>query len=171
MSQIGDVKLGREIGNPNKYIKFIWAACPRCDKSRWVYYSHYLQSEPERRGLCPSCAQRENGEKCAVKRRVTLKGYILMRIPRESFFYPMANQYGKVFEHRLVMAQHLNRCLLPWEVVHHINGIKADNRRENLQLLAEKRWHIPDIATKAYIRKLESQNKQLREQLDKLLPR
>lgn len=44
------------------------------------------------------------------------------------------NIRGYAYEHRLVVEEYLGRYLEPWETVHHINEIKADNRLDNLFL-------------------------------------
>jgi hypothetical protein len=47
-----------------------------------------------------------------------------------------------VLEHRFVMEQMLGRSLLPKEVVDHINGVRHDNRPENLRLCPSNKQNM-----------------------------
>jgi DNA-binding CsgD family transcriptional regulator len=75
--------------------------------------------------------------------RMAVGGYIDERILSNDPFFCMARAAssegaGYVFQHRLVMARHLGRPLLSHETVHHKNGIRSDNRIENLELWSSK---------------------------------
>lgn len=61
------------------------------------------------------------------------KGYLMAWAPG----HPRASNGKYVFEHVLVMEEMLGRYLLPGENVHHRNGVRDDNRPENLELWIE----------------------------------
>lgn len=58
-------------------------------------------------------------------------GYLKAKAP---IGHPLADKAGYVMQHRLVMEQHLGRTLEAHERVHHKNGVRDDNRIENLEL-------------------------------------
>jgi HNH endonuclease len=68
-------------------------------------------------------------------------GYVTVWIGPDHPHADMRNVQECVREHRLVMAEHIGRSLLPDEVVHHQNGDKTDNRIENLRLFSSTAEH------------------------------
>ncbi len=140
MPRIGEIKSPGEI-NKRSTRRHIWTACEDCGKARWVE----LHKGKPRCRLCRRCAgimfakaTRPRGEKAAGYkggRVIHSGGYIQILLQPDDFFYSMTSKHSPyVMEHRLVMAKHLGRCLQLWELVHHKNGIRDDNRIANLKL-------------------------------------
>ena len=158
MPRLGEIKKARELGRKG-YYRYIYVDCPHCPGKRWVV----LLPRGPMSVACKACGSKEydgTGEANGNWKggRITVRGgYISVLVLGGDFFFPMANK-RYVLEHRLVVAKHLHRCLLPWETVHHKNGIKNDNRLENLELLPNRSKHNTFVQLH-----LQKQAKQIKE--------
>ena len=141
MPQVGEKRRGREIGRHGggERSLYEWSSCRVCGKPRWVI----INRGRIKNDRCKPCSDRERikqyhgvGEKsvCWKGGFYYRYGYKYIWLSKEDPFYPMANKNHYVAEHRLVMAKQLGRCLELWEIPHHKNGIRNDNRPENLEL-------------------------------------
>ena len=86
-------------------------------------------NRPETKKKCSEAHKREKGSnwKGGI---IKIKGYIMI-LKSE---HPNARKNGYIYEHILVAEKKLGRYLKPGEIVHHINGIKDDNRPENISI-------------------------------------
>lgn len=146
MPEIGEIRRSLELGYKHKTQRYIYHACEVCGKKRWVPCKgrKRLRYQPKFT-CCMGCGKRGKRNSCwKGGRRKNFAGYIYVLLEPDDPFYPMAGRHSLVKEHRLVMARHVGRLLSPREDVHHKNGIKDDNRLENLKLFASRKEHFAD---------------------------
>ena len=93
-----------------------WCTVPGCDRGHYaggycsLHYKRFTKTGDPGRAI--------------IKKEPTAKGD-----------YVLVTRDGRhMGEHRWVMEQHLGRQLASWENVHHVNGVRNDNRLENLEL-------------------------------------
>lgn len=133
---------GIDLGHKNQN-RYVLHNCVVCGQERWVMLKRG-QPENVRCGACASRLRRGPRSPAWRGGRIkTVQGYIQIHLYPDDFFFSMTSHDGYVMEHRLVMAKQLGRNLHRWEIVHHKNGIKGDNRLKNLQLVSgEKHMQI-----------------------------
>ena len=78
------------------------------------------------------------------KWRMISNGYIVIGRPN----HPNARKCGMIFEHVFIMSEFLGRPLNKKETVHHKNGLRYDNRIENLELWSHSHPHGQRIEDK-----------------------
>lgn len=107
--------------------------CPKRPVSRWMCSTH---SQQRAIGLIDDEGKQLRERKGAGRNPksgpIFKDGYVFIRAPEG---YEGKTQDGRVAEHRWRMSYHLGRLLESWELVHHKNGVRHDNRLENLELL------------------------------------
>ena len=136
--------------------RMITAKCPDCGIERMILLSNYLRGNKS--GLCLKCFNVNHNHTGRPPKNLPLlhDGYILIYCPD----HPRAVYGGFVKRAVLMLEQSLDRHLLKTEHVHHLNGIRDDDRPENLTVLSNSehvRLHMtakPNIKNR-YTRKLE----------------
>lgn len=116
---------------------------------------------PAKKDTCPDCKLQKDCRaircnKCrfifdhprkgtGAAERIGANGYVMVQVDNK-----------EAYQHRHVMESILGRKLRSDEHVHHINGIKTDNRPENLQVMAACEHHrehfTPEFAKAASIK-------------------
>lgn len=156
---LASVKTGRK-GNCTREIH-IFIPCIKCGRPRWVAYWSYKSRHQG--DFCKPCAvqEKQSGPNhWRWKERQTKDGYVYRHLSSDHPFFCMAYADGRIPEHRLIMAERLGRPLSKEEIVHHVNGNKADNRPENLSLDSRKNHNLSEhfLRLKERVQFLEKSN-------------
>jgi hypothetical protein len=150
---------GKDMDGPSKIFRFCtWPGCDYLHSAKGFCGMHYhrqrnnkkMDGPPKFIKFCtwPECGKKHYGKGlCNLHFRRAQKGADMDAPPKkmaqsgknywttDSYGYVVGKVNGtKYRQHRFVMEQHLGRPLHKFENVHHLNGIRDDNRIENLEL-------------------------------------
>jgi len=114
---------------------------PRAIGEKWKREIKEHQLEAQQKGICPICGKKKTYtaktcRECYWKDRnndkkwVTRSGYVKIA--------SWARPNSEIYEHRSIAVEMLGRPLREGEIVLHKNGVKDDNRLENLKVTTRK---------------------------------
>jgi len=122
----------KELNRKNNKRRFLWKC--DCGKEHEAYLYNVRHNQTHSCG-CKLTNYLKVGQKGSNNpawkggRRVD-EGYVFIYMPD----HPNAKSNGYVREHTLIMSNYLGRPLEKGENIHHKNGVKDDNRLQNLEL-------------------------------------
>jgi hypothetical protein len=118
---IGHARVGKFLPSGGKKA----CVCAHCQRE----FSTYIHKGLSGKYCSQQCAWSDRKGKATPRRgNITMHGgYRCINAPDGS---------GRISEHRWIIQQHIGRKLDPKEHVHHINGDRADNRIENLEIIS-----------------------------------
>lgn len=121
------------------------ATCEQCDKVFARRATGGAKDAKDNRFCSRDCRWASVRARANYGRYRNSEGYVQIEVEGHRDVRPQGyvrvnpgRKRTRTFEHRLVMEQMLGRTLLPDENVHHKNGVKDDNRPENLELWVQK---------------------------------
>jgi len=128
----------------------IYVKCSQCNNWRWINSCALSQVRKGKQKFCWQCHKLNLAKKNStgvIGRHINTNGYIVRTLAsftqdELAILRPMLRSHCKsrrknhteILEHRAIIALAQRRPLLSNEVVHHKNGIKNDNRIENLEV-------------------------------------
>lgn len=112
-------------------------------EGRSKYYSQQKYCDTTCKALHQLRRAKERFDSQDFSKSLVGRGYVSIHVPTL-----ITGKKHKILEHRWVMEQVIRRKLRPQETVHHVNGMKTDNRPENLRLFSSRHGPGQEVTDK-----------------------